>query len=245
MKQKVRVILNRNLFNKWGYDIVRFRPDEMGKHPIKDMKRFLPDNHPMIFDVGANEGQTIHVFHHQFPSSTIHSFEPSPETFKKLKERASSVANVHLWNCALGSAPGPMTFLENSSSVMSSFLPLGKFGWGTITKKTLVEVKTIDQFCRDESVERIDILKSDTQGYDLEVFKGAERTIRENRIGLIYFEIIFCDMYKNLPSFSEVYDFLTGRGFLLVSFYQFHYQEQLASWTDALFVHKSYIPASR
>jgi hypothetical protein len=79
----------------------------------------------------------------------------------------------------------------------------------------------------------------------LEVFKGAERTIRENRIGLIYFEIIFCDMYKNLPSFSEVYDFLTGRDFLLVSFYQFHYQEQLASWTDALFVHKSYLPPSR
>jgi hypothetical protein len=124
-------------------------------------------------------------------------------------------------------------------------LPLGKFGWGTITKETLVEVKTIDQFCRDEGIERIDILKSDTQGYDLEVFKGAERTIRENRIGLIYFEIIFCDMYKNLPSFSEVYDFLTGRDFLLVSFYQFHYQEQLASWTDALFVHKSYLPPSR
>jgi len=137
-----------------------------------------------------------------------------------------------------------MTFFENSLSTMSSFLPLSEFGWGTLTKKTLVNVRTIDDFCKDEKIEKIDILKSDTQGFDLEVFKGAEKTIRANKIGLIYFEIIFSDMYKKLPSFAQLYDFLTSRDFLLVSFYEFHYQRQLASWTDALFVHKSYREAS-
>jgi len=104
----------------------------------------------------------------------------------------------------------------------------------------LVEVKTIDQFCQDENIERIDLLKSDTQGFDLEVFKGADRTIRENKIGLIYLEIIFSDMYKNIPSLSHIYDFLISRDFHLVSFYEIHYQKQLAGWTDALFVQKSY-----
>ena len=51
-------------------------------------------------------------------------------------------------------------------------------------------------------------------------------------------------MYKDLPSFAQVYDFLIRRDFLLVSFYQFFYQKQLASWTDALFVHKYYRLAS-
>jgi FkbM family methyltransferase len=244
MKRKFRSIVNRNIFNKFGYDIVRFRRDEMGKFPLRDMARFLHNDHPLIFDVGANEGQTLQSFHFEFPRGTIHSFEPSPTTFAKLKEQASEFENVHLWNCALGSSPGPGRFLENSSSVMSSFLPLGKLGWGTITKETLVEVKTIDQFCREQAIERIDILKSDTQGFDLEVFKGAEQTIRTNRIGLIFCEIIFSDMYENLPSVSDVYDFLTARDFLLVSFYQFHFQRQLASWTDALFVHQSYIRTS-
>ena len=51
----------------------------------------------------------------------------------------------------------------------------------------------------------VDILKSDTQGYDFEVFKGAQQAMRDNRIGLLYFEFIFSDMYKNLPPFDEVF----------------------------------------
>ena len=64
-----------------------------------------------------------------------------------------------------------MTFLENSNPDMSSFLPLSEFGWGKVTKETPVEVKTIDQaFILDQNIEQVDILKSDTQGFDFEVF---------------------------------------------------------------------------
>ncbi len=239
MKRQVRRIIN-----KCGFDIVRLNPNQIGKDPLMDMGRFLHIDHPVVFDVGANVGQSIRTFRDRFPTSTIYSFEPSPTTFQTLKQQTSGLENVHLWNCALGSSSGQNVLLENSESDMSSFLPLSEFGWGTVTNETLVEVTTIDQFCRNQDIEQIDILKSDTQGFDLEVFKGAERTIVANKIGLIYFEMIFSDQYKNLPSIAEIYDFLTGRDFLLVSFYQFNYQQQLASWTDALFVHKSYIPAS-
>ncbi len=234
----------RHFIRNFGYDIVRFNPSQMGKEPFNDMKKFLRNDTPVVFDVGANVGQSIRRFRSQFPRCIIHSFEPSPTTFETLSQQAATLKDVHLWNCALGSISGQMTFLENSHSDMSSFLPLGEFGWGEITKKTLVKVKTIDQFCHDESVEKIDILKSDTQGFDLEVFKGAEHTICANKIGLIYFEIIFSDQYKGLPPFVQTYDFLTSRDFLLVSFYQFYHQKRLASWTDALFVHKSYLQAS-
>lgn len=238
MKRQVRRIINQ-----FGYDIVRLNPSQIGKDPLIDMGRFLHNDHPVVFDVGANVGQSIRIFRDRFPRSAIYSFEPSPTTFKTLKQQTSRLENVHLWNCALGSSSGQNVLLENSESVMSSFLPLSEFGWGSIMKETWVEVTTIDQFCRNQDIEQIDILKSDTQGFDLEVFKGAERTIVANKIGLIYFEMIFSDQYKNLPSISEIYDFLTSRDFLLVSFYQFNYQKQLASWTDALFVHKSYIQA--
>ena len=130
----------------------------------------------------------------------------------------------------------------NSSSDMSSFLPIGELAWGEVKKETRVMVRTVDQFCRNEGVERIDVLKSDTQGFDLEVFKGAEATIRANRIGLIYFEVIFSEMYRGLPPFTEVFRFLIERGYHLVSLYAFRYQKDLASWTDALFVHQSLLP---
>lgn len=234
----------QNVIRKFGYDIIPFNTNKMGENPLLDMKRFLHNDHPVIFDVGANVGQSIDRFRAQFPLSTIHSFEPSATTFETLFQKASKLRNVHLWNHALGSELGQKKFLENFNSDMSSFLPLSEFGWGRITKETLVEVKTIDQFCLDEHIEYIDILKSDTQGFDLEVFKGAEHTMLAQKIGLIYFEIIFSDMYKGLPPFSEIYEYLTNRGFLLVSFYEASYQKQLASWADILFVHKSYIQSN-
>ena len=233
----------RQIVRKTGFDIVRFSPNQMGKDPLDDMARFLPDDRPTIFDVGANTAQSTHRFRSRFPRSIIHSFEPSPTTFETLHQQATKLKDVNLWNCALGSVAGKMTFLENSNSIMSSFLPLSEFGWGKVAKETLAEVKTLDQICRDEHIEKIDILKSDTQGFELEVFKGAENAIRANNIRLIFFEVIFSDMYKGLPSVAEIYEFLTKRDFLLVSFYQFFYQKQLARWADALFVHKRYSQA--
>lgn len=239
MKQLVRQIINQ-----FGYDIVRFDSNRLGKNPLIDMARFSHTDKPIIFDVGANIGQSIQKFQKKFPRSTIHSFEASPTIFETLERQVSKSTNVHLWNFALGSSSGQMNFLENSKSVMSSFLPLGDFGWGKITKETLVEVKTIDQFCYDENIERIDILKSDTQGFELQVFKGAEYMIQSNKIGVIYCEINFREIYQDLPTFTEIYDFLKSRDFLLVSFYKFYYINNLAGWTDALFIHKSYLNSS-
>ena len=239
MKKKILSFI-RKFSLKFGYDVVKLEKTG-GKNPLADMEKFLHKDHLMVFDVGANVGQSIHSFRSHFPRCIIHSFEPSPSTFQTLCQKADGLNDIHLWNCALGSNSGQMALLENSKSEMSSFLPLSEFVSGKVTKETLVEVKTIDQFCHDENIEYIDILKSDTQGFDFEVFKGAEHTIRAQKIGLIYFEIIFSDMYKNLPSFAQIYDFLINRDFLLVSFYKFHYKKNLASWTDALFVHKSVV----
>jgi len=229
----------RQIVRSLGFDVVRYDKCQTGKDPFIDMSKFVHEECPVIFDVGANIGQSIRKFRAQFPTATIHSFEPSPTTFEILRNNNSNLSDVHLWNCAMGAFPQEMTFLENSHSEMSSFLPLSEFGWGNIEKETLVEVMTIDQFCIDMNINRIDILKSDTQGFDLEVLLGAERTIRSNKIGVIYFEPIFSDMYKDLPSFDKVYSFLIKHDFLLVSFYDIHYQKHLASWADALFVHKS------
>lgn len=228
--------LLRRFMRRFGLDIVRIAP---GRDPLADMASFLKNDHPIIFDVGANQGQTVHWLRSGFPASTIHSFEPSPTTFQTLSQQTSHFKDVHLWNCALGSVPGRMKLLENEKSEMSSFLPLGESGWGQITRETEVDVKTIDQICDDQKIAHIDILKSDAQGFDLEVFKGAERMMQSNKVGLIFVEVTFSDVYEQLPSFGQLYDHLISRGFRLVSFYQFYYQNQLAGWTDALLVHKS------
>jgi len=80
------------------------------------------------------------------------------------------------------------------------------------------------------------LLKSDTQGFDLEVLKGADRMLAEHRIRLIYLEIIFSKMYENLPRADKIYAFMADHGFELVSFYKTYFQNGRAGWTDALFI---------
>ena len=231
----------RSAAARLGYEITRQPSDA-----FSDMRRFVPAGvAPVILDVGANLGQSVKRFKTVFPSSVIHSFEPSRETFAVLKQNIAREQNVFAWPCALGSSVGEQLFQENIESDMSSFLELSKAGWGAVKKQEKVAVTTIDQFLTERSIATVDILKSDTQGYELEVFKGAEQTMRQNRVGLIHFEFIFAEMYRNLPTFDEVYRHLMDRDFLLVAIYNFHRQNDVASWADVLFVNREYYERSR
>ncbi len=209
--------------------------DKLGEDPFRDMRK-LATPRPVIFDVGANTGETLEKFRAHFKRAVIHAFEPAPSPFGELVKRATEVPNLRLNNFALGPKRERRILNENQRSTMSSFLELGPAGWGSVKERRPVEVDTLDGYCEREGVSHIDILKLDTQGFDLEVLKGGEGLIREGRVHLLFMEVIFSEMYKGLPSFDEVYRFVTERGFRLVSFYDFYYQKRMAGWADALFV---------
>lgn len=231
----------RNLVRRSGFDIVRFPKKQLGVDPFIDMQHFLSGyEKPVIFDVGANVGQSVDRFKLTFPESSIYSFEPSPTTFEKLRTHCEKLMGVKIWNQGVGSCDTIQAFEENECSVMSSFLKPSEFCWGKVLKSTDVQVVTLDTFTRDHNIEFIHILKSDTQGYDFEVFKGASRLIMENKIGLIYFEFIFSDMYKNLPLFHDVLRYLSVHNFDLVTFYEPFFQKDLISWTDVLFISRHF-----
>ena len=227
----------KKVFSELGYDLKR--TDEVGTNPIKDMSRLARmrgvSNGAIVFDVGANVGNTIREFHAEFSSPIIHAFEPSPETFQSLKANVASIPFLTLNNIGLGSFNGQLMFHENTVDVMSSFLESDKDCWGESKRDVEVPIGTIDDYCEKNQITRIDILKSDTQGYDLEVLRGAERMLTSGSIYLVYVEIIFSEMYKGLPGFDQMYRHLQDRGFRLVRFYQFNSQNDRAGWADALF----------
>ena len=229
------------IVQKFGFDIIRYKGYRPGRFPIEDMSKLISTDQPLIFDVGANIGQTLRSYKTQWPKSIIHSFEPSPTTFAILSQNYLNTSDVRLWNMAMGSSIGEQTLFENTRPMLSSFLPLGEIGGGRIILENKVSVNTIDQFCCENNIEQIDICKIDTQGYDFEVIKGAEKTIEANKVGLLYFEIIIDDQYIGLPSLTDVFDFLNSHSFKLVTLYGFSYLRGLASETNALFIHQSYL----
>jgi FkbM family methyltransferase len=226
---------------KLGYRLSRISEEPLGHDPLHDMKMLTQaGDHPTVFDVGANAGQSVTRFRDCFKSPTIHSFEPGSSTFRDLKLKTAGIPRLYLNNVALGSCRERRVFNENSGSDMSSFLELGKDAWGTVTERREVEVDTVDAYCGRTAVTHIDILKSDTQGFDFEVLKGARGMFGEHRIHLVFFEVTFCEMYKGLPRFDEIYRLLAEQGLVLVSFYAMEYRDNRAGWTDALFVDPAY-----
>jgi len=222
-----------------GYEVRRISGD-VGQNAFRDMQRLTKTSRrPVIIDAGANVGQSISQFRSHLDHPIIHAFEPS-FAFSELQRRTSGIPDLHLNNFALGSKSGEMDLIENEYSTMSSLLEPSIDCFGRTKETRNVAVRTLDDYCGKHSVTRIDILKSDTQGFDLEVIKGASQLLMRRRIHLVYMEIIFSDMYKGLPRLEKNYGFMAEHGFRLVSFYRFYYQHDRAAWTDALFVDPEY-----
>jgi FkbM family methyltransferase len=229
----------RGALGALGYDLRRVSQSGLGRDPFLDV-RVLAGPRPglVVADVGANLGQTVSRVLESLPAPVIHSFEPSPSTFAELRRRTAGIADLHLSNCAVGSEPGVLELNENTLPTMSSILENGAGGAGDLRARTPVTVTTLDEYCAARSIERLDVVKSDTQGYDLEVLKGAERLFARRSVGFVLVEVIFGDLYEGVPRVERIFEFLRKRGFDLVSFYDFGYQGGRASWADALFAHR-------
>ncbi len=177
------------------------RTDRAGVNPFTDIRSLVPQP-ATIFDVGANIGQSAIRFRRLFPSGDIHSFEPSSSTFQLLTKAVANVPKMHVWNFGMGEECHRRTFFENRESVLSSFLPLGEQSWASpVIAESEMDISTVDCFCSDNSIKRIDILKSDTQGFDLNVLKGAGQMLRDGNISAILTEINFRSVLRR-PRFG-------------------------------------------
>lgn len=203
-----------------------------GRRPFKDIDYVLSkagrtadaDLPLTIFDVGANRGQSVDYFVRMWNQAEIYAFEPSPKVFGQLAKLHGQTANVHLENSGLGSQEGTLILQENSSSDMSSFLKLGTKGWGSVIGQTEVNVTTLDCYLHDHGIDQVDLLKIDTQGFDFEVLKGAEKTISKKAISVIKMEAVFESLYEATPSWMEPIRFLEDYGYRMMGIYDFFYR---------------------
>ena len=111
----------QNFFNIFGYQIAKIR-----KKKYRDfdqiLKKVLKNKNNIIFDIGANKGQSLYRYKKLFDKSNFYSFEPSVEAFKILKSKYGNSNDVKLFNTALGSEKKKNYFM--STKTMSSVVLL-------------------------------------------------------------------------------------------------------------------------
>jgi FkbM family methyltransferase len=240
--------------NAIGYEVEKpsghyriHRKFSLGHDLCSDVQVILSREPKCVFDIGANEGQTTLSFLYAFPRARIYSFEPSPQSYPALAALAKARPRVHAVQAAVGSQSGKLPFHCNEFHQTDSLLAKATGAEDYLVSRTLIDthstvpvsVLTLDEFCREYDIGYIDLLKIDTQGYEIEVLKGAREMLDRQAIPLIYLEVCFAPVYQGQSLFPDVYQYLYDRDYRLVHLYgagfATHYYQVGA---DGLFVHR-------
>lgn len=212
-----------------------------------EQQRLLGEQPPsVIFDVGGHYGETVHEYRQRFPTATIYSFEPFPESFVLLEQAAKRYQNVHATQAALSDKNGEAEFSVNENSATNSLLAVSRDApkhWRGLVEArgaTRVPTVTLDSFCDSHGIDSIDILKLDAQGGEPLVLRGAERMLERGAIRLVYAEIITVPCYAEQLQLDQFLGMMREYGFSFHNFYDLHSsQSGQLKQCDTIFVHQN------
>lgn len=173
----------------------------------KWLKQFIETqaiDRPCLFDVGANVGNYSRMLFSLHPNASIFSFEPNPATFQNLQSLSQTNPNIRIYNTALGTDVGTNEFYFRQDNAKSGEATFFKDVWIEVhgfsdIKNCKVQVNTLDNFCSENHISRIDFLKIDTEGYEMKVLQGAENLLKTGKISAIQFE------FNNMNIYSRVF----------------------------------------
>lgn len=206
----------------------RTRPSDTVVSPhnwLDGIARCLPDadDRVVYVDGGAHDGQTLCEVADRFPNLEAYAFEPNTDLCLGLEEALADKPG-RCYPTALGAEPGEARIFINALPMTSSLLPraepsLRYFDAATTPREQrTVPVTTLDRWFAETGLDRVDILKLDLQGYELEALRGAMGLLRYG-IGCVYTEVSFVPLYIGGPVFGEIDRFMRDHGYRLFNLY--------------------------
>ena len=206
--------LLQDIFIFFGYKLINLKKDKSNLEQY--YKEIIDIPNPIIFDVGANKGQSIEKFKNYYKDCILHSFEPNINLKSDLEKIISNHKNVKLNFFGLGDKVEKKEFFKYKMHRFNSFNKIDTEKiWLNERAKTinssaadlflnneLAPIDTIDNYCNKNKIDKIDILKIDTQGYEKNVIEGAIEMIKNNKVDLIELELIFTEVYNE----TNIYD---------------------------------------
>jgi FkbM family methyltransferase len=231
------------------------------------LKLLIKDTAPIIFDVGANEGLSLDEFKTWWKNSIVHCFEPQEECVDILinKSQTYKKSDVFINRNAVGKIEknnvdfyshdihsGLSGFNKiNENSLDSVYLNELKTNSNSNTKlnqymnklntKTLVNLIRLDDYIVDNEIDRINLLKIDTQGYEPEVLSGLGKRLED--VDVVLTELMFYDYYNRSLSFSDIEKYLIPAGFQLydINHISKNPMNGRTDWVDVIYVNNRYI----
>lgn len=186
-----------------------------------------------VIDVGANQGQYIDFLRRDVDyAGPIYAFEPIPDNLAVLRRHFAGDPLVTIFPYALGASSGTIQINQMADSVFSSILQpahdeVGRFaGQNKVARALDVEIRMLDELVRSGELPvagRRVYLKLDTQGYDLEVLKGARAMLGD--VQALQTEASFQQIYEGMPGFLDAFATLRELGFKPSGFFPVSFDE--------------------
>ena len=194
---------------------------------VIQIQQMLEKEHPILFDVGANCGQTTIEFIQHMPNADIYCFEPDPRAIRKFKILVNS-PKVELIEVAVGAENGTILFhqssgaehidpqgWDHSGSIRKPKSHLEIWPWVRFEKDILVPMIRLDDWTDQRAIGPIDFIWADVQGAESDLVMGALKTLERTRFFYTEFsdqewyegQINFDTLCSLLPNFSILHKF--------------------------------------
>lgn len=166
-----------------------------------------------IFDVGSNIGQYINLILKKLPDNdySIHSFEPASSAFHLLKQKYQTNPRIKLnnWGLSKNKEVSQLFYdFEGSGLASLSKRRLDHFGI-TFNKSETVKLDTLDNYCTQNKINEIHLMKLDIEGHELDALNGALEMLTNHHIHIVTFEFGGCDI-DTRTYFQDFYYFFQG-----------------------------------
>jgi FkbM family methyltransferase len=188
--------------------------------PVGSAKPFLQDikrrgfDPAHILDVGANVGNWTKTAHDVFPSARITMMEPQEHLAGPLTDLCREIPELQLRRVAAGARFEQLDLAVREEDPSSTFCDVGDYGDPVRMQPTTVI--PLDSLLDEPDFPPPALVKIDTEGFEMEVFKGAERTLASAEVLVV--EVSFFQWYPKTPQFVDVVSYLAPRGFSVYDF---------------------------
>jgi FkbM family methyltransferase len=179
----------------------------------KSFIKLIKEELTLSIDIGANTGSYTELLLTETNSKVI-SFEPLPEAYKELEKLKLNYSDrLDIFNIAIGSENNNLDlYFGDEKSEKASLVPnLEKLSFvGNLNKNRVsVEVKKLDYMENYLKDQKVDFIKIDTEGFEYEVLKGAEKILKNHKPKFIQIEFNWHQLIKNqtLYSLSKILKF--------------------------------------
>jgi FkbM family methyltransferase len=186
---------------------------------------FLPYN-PVIVEIGAFEGAGTLALSTTYPFGKIFSFEPHPVAYLRLAEITSPLKNVSVFQTAVSTQNGTATLFGDGPT--ASLSPIRK----KKKRQTKVPVVVLDDWCKENCIDRIDFLRLDAGGLEWQILKSSPNVL--NQVIVIVARTYMKPSNQIAISFPIFKKQMENEGFELLSHW---YQEEKEG--EATFVRKN------